>query len=191
MPHVLAISGSLRAHSTNTELLRAASLAAPPGVAITLYAGLATLPHFNPDVDDDALPEPVVALRRAVAGADAVLISTPEYAHGVPGSLKNALDWLVGGPEMVEKRVALWHASTWSTFAPAQLAEILHTMSARVVEEASVTINLRGRSWQAIEIIGDDAHRDIIAVALCLLARSGERCDNSATPLPGNDRANG
>lgn len=174
MFRLLAISGSLRAQSTNTELLRAAALSAPAGVTVILYDGLATLPHFNPDVEDDALPDTVVALRRALAAADAVIISTPEYAHGLPGALKNALDWLVGGPEMVGKRVALWHASTWSTFAPAQLAEILRTMSAAVIEEASVTINLRGRSWEATQIVSDAAHRDAMTEALSLLARSGQ-----------------
>ncbi len=95
------------------------------------------------------MPESNTELRRAVGAADALIISTPEYAHGLPGSLKNALDWLVGGPEMVEKHVALWHASTWSTHAPAQLAEILRTMSAQVVDEATVVLNLRGKVWDA------------------------------------------
>jgi len=173
MPRLLAISGSLRARSTNTELLRAAPLVAGPGVTVWLYEGLAGLPHFNPDVEEHALPEPAAELRRAVGGADALIISSPEYAHGMPGSLKNALDWLVGGPEMVGRRVALWHASTWSTHAPAQLAEVLRTMSAEVVDDATVALNLRGRVWSAAEIAAnEDAHAAISAALRRLTAQS-------------------
>jgi chromate reductase len=163
---LVAISGSLRARSTNTELLRAAALVAPGDFSVALYGGLADFPHFNPDIEETALPESAAALRRAVGDADALIISTPEYAHGLPGSLKNALDWLVGGPEMVTKRVALWHASTWSVHAPAQLAEILRTMSADVVDGATVVLNLRGKTSQAAEIAANDDTRGAMVGAM-------------------------
>ena len=172
MFRILAISGSLRARSTNTELLRAAALAAPSDFSVTLYDGVATLPHFNPDVEEVALPESVAALRHAVERADALIISTPEYAHGLPGSLKNALDWLVGGPEMVEKRVALWHASTWSTHAPAQLAEILRTMSAQVIDAATVVLDLRGKVRDASAIAGEADAQALMTGALRRLSAS-------------------
>ena len=92
---LLAVSGSLRAASANTALLRAAERLAPEGVELVLYGGLATLPHFNPDLDDlDAgtAPPPVMDLRSRLDASDGVLISSPEYAHGVPGALKNAID---------------------------------------------------------------------------------------------------
>src|SRR4029450_8065808 len=94
---ILAVSGSLRARSSNTAALAAASRVAPDGVLVQLYDGLATLPHFNPDHDEEGAepPAPVAGLRTLIAGADGVLLSTPEYAHGLPGVLKNALDWLV------------------------------------------------------------------------------------------------
>jgi chromate reductase len=175
MPRILAISGSLRAQSTNTELLRAAALVPTQGVTVSLYDGLADLPHFNPDVEEHELPESAAALRRAVGAADALIISSPEYAHGIPGALKNALDWLVGGPEMVGRRVALWHASTWSVHAPAQLAEVLRTMSAEVVEDATVILNLRGRAWHAAEIAENDEARGAMIVALERLVDAGTR----------------
>jgi len=143
---VLAVSGSLRAASSNTILLRAAALVAPEGVEVVVYGGVGGLPHFNPDLDraldDPLLPGPVRALRAAVGAADALLVCSPEYAHGVPGSLKNALDWLVGGSEMPGKPVALVNASPHSVHAPAQLAETLRTMSVRVVEGSPFLVPL-------------------------------------------------
>src|SRR3974390_2953088 len=90
---VLGISGSLREGSHNTALLRAAAMAAPAGVALELYQGLESLPHYNEDRDTELPPAQVVELRRLIANADAVLISTPEYNGSIPGALKNALDW--------------------------------------------------------------------------------------------------
>jgi NADPH-dependent FMN reductase len=82
---ILAISGSLRSTSSNTALLRAAQILAPPGVDIMLYPNLGTLPHFNPDLDGETPPQSVLEWRAEVGLADGLLISSPEYAHGVPG----------------------------------------------------------------------------------------------------------
>jgi NAD(P)H-dependent FMN reductase len=144
MIRVLAISGSLRRASSTTAVVRAARLVAPGHIEVVVYTGLAGLPPFNPDDDGELLPAPVADLRAQIAAADAVLISSPEYAHGVPGVLKNALDWLVGGMEMVGKPVALINASPRATIAQAQLAETLRTMQARVIDDASVTLPLLG-----------------------------------------------
>ena len=146
MTTILAISGSLRSRSSNTELLRAAALLAPDGVTISVSNAIAGLPHFNPDLDEEGatLPAPVSAFRAQVAAADALLVSSPEYAHGVPGVLKNALDWLVSGPEIPYKPTGLLNASARSTHAHAALVETLRTMSAHVVEGASTTVALDG-----------------------------------------------
>ena len=98
---ILLVSGSLRAASTNTALLRTARAVAPPGVEAVLYDGLGTLPWFNPDDDPPGGPvHPAVAgLRAQIAESDAVLFCTPEYAGALPGSFKNLLDWTVGGGE--------------------------------------------------------------------------------------------
>src|SRR5690349_21363282 len=103
---ILAISGSLREGSSNTAVLQAAAALAPLGVEIILYDGLGRLPHFNPDLDGENAVAPVAEWRARLQSADGVLISSPEYAHGVPGSLKNALDWVVGSGEFVNKPVA-------------------------------------------------------------------------------------
>jgi NAD(P)H-dependent FMN reductase len=148
---VLAISGSLRAASTNSALLRATAAAAPDGVTVTVFAGLdgrgvGSLPLFNPDEDGDPALPAVKAFRDALAAADAVAIACPEYAHGVPGAFKNALDWVVASGEMVDKPVALLHASPRSAYAREALTEILTVISARLIDEASVTIPLMGKA---------------------------------------------
>jgi chromate reductase len=151
---LLAISGSLRARSTNTELLIALSMLAPAGVAVDVYDGLDRLPHFNPDLEPTE-PAPVVELKRRIAGADGLIISSPEYARGVPGSLKNALDWLVSGSEFVDKPVALLSASSRSTYAFEALKTTLTTMSGRFISEASITVPLLGRNLAAATIAAD------------------------------------
>lgn len=149
---LLALSGSLRGRSTNTELLRAAAALAPDDVDVEVYGAIGELPHFNPDLED-ALPPGVVDFRARVGAASGVLISSPEYAHGVPGSFKNALDWLVGGPEFVHKPVALFNASSRSSYAQDSLAETLTTMSGRIVAEASVSLPLLGQGLDKDAII--------------------------------------
>src|SRR4029077_15974928 len=119
--------------SSNTALLRAAAALVPEGMEITFYAGLGDLPHFNPDLEDSEPPS-VTDLRRQVQAADGLLISSPEYAHGVPGVLKNALDWLVGGFEFIDKPIALLNPSPHSRFAHPQLLETVRVMSANVID---------------------------------------------------------
>ncbi len=154
---VLAISGSLRERSSNTEVLRAAARIAPDEFLVSLYAGIGALPHFNPDLDrvESVPPATVAELRARIAAADVVLISTPEYAHGVPGSLKNALDWLVSGPEIPGKPFGVLMASRYSVHAPAALKETLRTMSARVVDLDPGFVPLDGRRLGADEMLQD------------------------------------
>ncbi|MFC3675626.1 NADPH-dependent FMN reductase [Ferrovibrio xuzhouensis] len=143
---LLALSGSLRAASTNTALLRAAAAAAPAGMTVEIYDGLGRLPVFNPDDDEGPgpAPAPVADFRRRLGAADALLVACPEYAHGVPGGLKNALDWVVASGELVDKPAALLHASPRSAVSRAALAEILVTMSVRLVNTDLVTLPLLG-----------------------------------------------
>ncbi|MFG2182974.1 NADPH-dependent FMN reductase [Streptomyces abikoensis] len=144
-PVILLLSGSLRAASSNESALRTAeSVAASAGVRTVRYAGLADLPHFNPDDDHDPLPGPVVELRTAIAEAAAVLICAPEYAGTLPGSFKNLLDWTVGGTEICDKPVA------WVNVAPAgrgggaeaTLRTVLSYTGATIVEAACVRVAL-------------------------------------------------
>ena len=136
MTRILAICGSLRAASSNAALLRAAARIAPPSLELTVYEGLRELPHFDPDLDVEgaAAPAPVAVLRAGISAAHGLVICSPEYAHGVPGSLKNALDWLVSYAPFAGKPVVLWNASAaGGSYAQASLLETLRTMSARVL----------------------------------------------------------
>jgi len=142
--HILAISGSLRAASSNTAVLEALSALAPNDVTIAMYDQLADLPYFNPDLDreGDMPPASVAELRAQIGRADGIVICSPEYAHGVPGVLKNALDWLVSSLEFPGKPIALINISPRSTFVQASLAETLVTMSASLIADPAFTIVL-------------------------------------------------
>ncbi len=151
MPRILTVSGSLRSGSTNTALLDALALVAPAHVTVTAYRALHALPAFTPDLDDGvhAAPDAVTHWRAALAGADAVVFSSPEYAHGVPGALKNALDWVVGSGELVDMPTGLLNASAASQFAHPQLIEILRVMSARLVPGAVRVVDVPRRGSAA------------------------------------------
>jgi chromate reductase len=169
---ILAISGSLRAASSNTATLQAAILLAPAGIEVTLYTGLGSLPHFNPDLDTDDPPESVKALRHEIGLSRGLLICSPEYAHGIAGSMKNVLDWLVGSIEFPEKPIALINTSQRAIHAPAQLREVLTTMSARLVDEASITLPLWGRTLDAAAIASDPVLSKKLETALQHFARA-------------------
>jgi chromate reductase, NAD(P)H dehydrogenase (quinone) len=153
--HLLGISGSLRKVSSNTALLKAAQTLAPAAIDITLYEGLATLPHFNPDIEEDDLPT-VAKFRSSIKKADGLLISTPEYAHGLPGSLKNALDWLVGGDEFYQKPVALLNASSSATYAQASITEIIKTMAGNLITEACFSVRPFVKHSDEASILADE-----------------------------------
>jgi len=154
---LLAISGSLRRASTNTAALEALAKLAPEGVKVLVYRDLATLPPFNPDddVEDKPKPEPVATLRALVDASDALVIAAPEYAHGLPGALKNALDWLVASEHFAGKPTALVNTAPRAFHAQASLREILSTMAARLTPEAFVSISLTGKTVTADDILAD------------------------------------
>ena len=139
--NVLAVSGSIRAGSYNTRLLRAASEAAPEGVELELWDGIGDLPIYSEDAEGKPLPEAVERLRRDWAEADAILFATPEYNGSVPGGLKNAIDWASrprGEAALLNKTVAVVGASTGqfgALWAQQDLRKILGTAGARVVGE--------------------------------------------------------
>jgi NAD(P)H-dependent FMN reductase len=146
---VLALCGSLRRASMNATLLRAVTRLAPAGCAVQLFIP-GELPLFNPDLDGPdpgvqaACPPAVLRLRTAIDASHAVLIASPEYAHGITGVIKNALDWLVSFEGFVGKPVAIFNASPRSVHAAASLREILLTMSATLLDDACLDLPLRG-----------------------------------------------
>jgi chromate reductase len=174
---ILAVSGSLRAASSNTALLGAARVLAPEGVEVVLYGGLSSLPHYNPDLDDfggGGAPPEVADVRSRLDVSDGVLISSPEYVHGVPGAMKNAIDWVVSSGELYGKPTALLNASMAAEHAYASLLEILTTGDAYIVREASVRVGLPTNRIDEAGIISDPALSGVLRSALAALARAIE-----------------
>lgn len=163
--NLLALSGSLRINSTNTALLEAATLLAPEGMAMTLFDGLGALPHFNPDLADRPPPS-AIAFIKAVVEADGLVIACPEYARGIPGTFKNALDWLVGSTQFPHKPVMLFNASPRASDAQAALRVVLSTMSARIVGDACITLDLLGKPWDAEAVVAEARLAEPIRKAL-------------------------
>ncbi len=170
---ILGISGSLRRDSHNTTLLRAAADELPPGVQLELYEGLKELPPFDAD-DEDTPAVAVERLRAAIAGADAVLIATPEYNSSIPGVLKNALDWAsrpAGGSALRNKPVAVIGASTGmfgAVWAQAEARKVAAAIGARVLDrELPVAL--------AHEGIGDETRDELAAIVADLVDSARER----------------
>lgn len=158
---LVGLCGSLRRRSTNRALLEAGAqlareLAGGPAVRLEIFERLGELPAFDPDAAADAIPA-VAALSAAVRAADGVLVSSPEYARGVPGALKNALDWLVGGDAFVDKPFALWSASPRAARAQEALSETLRTMSGIEISAAAVALSLLGKTVSAASLIAEPA----------------------------------
>jgi NAD(P)H-dependent FMN reductase len=146
-----------------------------------VYEGLGDLPLFNPDLEG-SLPRAVAAFHRCVGEADALLIASPEYAHGVTGTIKNALDWLVGFEPFAGKCVAVINTSARARHADAALRETLRTMAAQLVEQASVTIPLLGSHLDEAGMM--DARTVTDAVRAALVALQKIWCGRGDTAAP-------
>jgi chromate reductase len=181
---VLALCGSLRAASLNAMLLRAIARLAPSTVKVEMGPDLGGLPLFNPDLEPSD-PLPVAILRARIVAADALIIASPEYAHGVSGVIKNALDWMVGNESLVEKPVALLNASPRASHAQTALSETLRTMSAYIVEEASIAVPLLGSGLDEEGAIRDPQISAALRRALRVLqgAASGSERPGPTFPI--------
>jgi len=176
---ILGISGSLRRDSHNTGLLRAAARALPPGAELVRFDGLAELPPFDEDADVTPGPGPVERLRAAIAEADAVLISTPEYNASVPGVLKNAIDWAsrpFPDNSLRGKPVAIVGASTGlfgAVWAQAELRKVLHHTGADVVD-AELPVGMADYAFDADGDLADPELRERLRELVEALAREVE-----------------
>ncbi|NRB39339.1 MAG: NAD(P)H-dependent oxidoreductase [Pseudomonadales bacterium] len=162
---ILTISGSLRKNSTHTQFLQAFSQLSTDTVKVNLYQALEQLPAFNPDNEQNLNP---VTSRwiQLVREADAIVIASPEYAHGIPGVLKNALDWLVSTDAFIEKPFALFSACPRPMHAPAALEEVLSTMSGKAVRECFLSINLHRDSNTAAYTLAEKTAQFQLKMAL-------------------------
>ena len=164
MPQFLALCGSQRSRSLSAGLLRACRMRAPAGVEIELFEQHKQFPLFNPEIAD--LPEGVLALQQAIDAADALLIASPEYAHGVSGTIKNTLDWLVSHPPFAGKPVAVLNPSCQSHHADEALKETLRTMSAELIDNACVRIPVIGAGVDPDEIAASPRFAPLVDAAL-------------------------
>ena len=189
---VLLISGSTRDGSANTAALATAAELAPAGVTPARYGGLAGLPAFNPDDDGDRLPPAAAGLRREIAAAAAVLFCTPEYAGTLPGSLKNLLDWTVGGGEMYGKPSAWLNvaAAGRGAGATATLASVLSYVGADVVDAACRDIPVPRDAVTPDGTVSDPGFAAVVAEVWGALLAHLDRIDpDSSSPDNGSGAA--
>lgn len=139
--NILAISGSTRIHSSNLNLIKAIEKLYASELSIKIYDGLLNLPQFNPDDDTENPPVPVTHLRKQIKEANGILICTPEYAMGIPGSLKNLLDWTVSSSDFSNKPVVAITASSLGQKAHASLVGTLQVIEARITESTQLLIS--------------------------------------------------
>ena len=167
----MLICGSLRSGSTNEALLRTVASLLPADVTADSYDGMGRLPHFNPDDDHDPLPPAVVDLRARIADADARVFSTPEYAGAMPGSLKNLLDWTVGGVETSDKPAAWINISATGGAAKTyeSLTTVLTYTGAKMVDAGCVRIPVHRDAIGANGLIDDAAVEVEILAAITTL----------------------
>jgi chromate reductase len=177
---ILAISGSLRRGSHNNSLLRAAGELVPPDYELVVWDGLKDVPPYDEDDDVHPAPPAVVALREAVANADAVLISTPEYNSSIPGALKNALDWAsrpIATNVFRNKPVAVIGSSAGmfgAVWAQAELRKVLAAMGARVVD-VEVAVGHAAEKFDADGTLEDAEVRELLTDALSVLTAELDR----------------
>ena len=138
---VIAICGSTRISSSNLNLIKAIATLAAESFSLKIFEGLSEIPHFNPDLDNDTPPKQVTEFRRQLREADGILICTPEYAMGVPGTLKNAIDWTVSSCEFSHKPTVLITASSVGQKGHASLMETLKVIEANITDETQLIIS--------------------------------------------------
>jgi len=175
--HILALCGSQRSRSMSDGLLRACRDLAPADVAIDLFEQHKDFPLFNPERAD--IPSGVRALQEAITAADALLIASPEYAHGVTGTIKNTLDWVVDHAPFAGKPVAVLNPSYQSLHADEALKETLRTMSADLVLDACLRIPVIGSRVDPDRIASAPRFAAPISAALRALVAHVGRTNNS------------
>jgi NAD(P)H-dependent FMN reductase len=174
---ILGVSGSLRATSSNMLILKEIQKWVPQQIAFTIYQDMATLPAFD---DSMEAPESVVAWRRQLAVADGVFICSPEYAFGIPGALKNAMDWTVGSGELVNKPLALVTAATGGDKAHAAWLQIFTALSANMPAGGSLLIPFVRSKLNEKGELTDVATREALQLVLHALINAIEQTADPA-----------
>ena len=153
---ILAICGSTRQNSSNHNLLKAIQNLSVDSLELSIFDGLSELPHFNPDYNNDNVFKKVKDFRNQINNSDGIIICTPEYAHGVPGSLKNAIDWTVSTNEFYHKPTVLITASTDGEFGHKALLETLRVIEAKNIDQLNLLIQFVRTKTNANSEIADE-----------------------------------
>ncbi|MFD2938666.1 NADPH-dependent FMN reductase [Flavobacterium notoginsengisoli] len=154
---ILAITGSTRKNSSNFKILKYISNHLNAAFEVEIFDDLATLPHFNPDLDTETPPEEIISFRNKILNANGILICTPEYVFSLPGSLKNALEWCVSTIVFSNKRTGLITASASGEMGHEQLLLVMKTLEAKFDETTQLLIQgVRGKVNAEGEIIGEE-----------------------------------
>lgn len=164
--HILVLNGSTRAKSTNGLFIEAIIRMAGERARFTILPSIADLPHFNPDLDVDPAPPAVAHFRDLLRRSDGLLICTPEYAMGVPGSLKNALDWTVSSADLRQKPIMLVTASLSGEKAQASLLETLVVLEGVITPATTALVQFARTKVDAEANIIDPRARVDISEAL-------------------------
>lgn len=154
--NIFAIVGSTRSDSANLRLVRYIERLVSNVCELTIYNEIDTLPHFNPDLDNDALPIEISKFRNHISAADGILICTPEYVFSLPGSLKNALEWCVSTTILSEKPAGLITASANGKMAHESLQLIMETLGAEFNSESTLLISGISGKIDSNHIITDE-----------------------------------
>jgi len=173
--NILLISGSVRKHSYNTALLNAIYKLALEEIKIEFSNSIVELPAFIPNVDENSFPETVKQLITKIRQADGIIISTPEYAHGIPGTLKNALDWMVDTDALVLKPVVVTSVSTsglGGVRSHCSLVQILSAMNANVVIDGSLCVPYAKIKFDENLILTDNITMKALEISLLALQRT-------------------
>jgi len=159
---ILAISGSTRQNSTNHRLIKAIAEISKDFFELQLYNNISSLPHFNPDNDNEQVDKEVINFRQMLNEADGIIICTPEYAHGVPGTLKNAIDWTVGTNEFYHKPTMLITASTDGEKGHEALLETLRVIEAKNIDTLQLIISFAATKIDTGNRIIDDKTLELV-----------------------------
>lgn len=188
MFNVLSICGSTRAASSNLDVIQAIARLAHDRFSVQLYSGLEQLPQFNPDRDNEDVPAEVADLRKQLRAADGVLICTPEYALGLPGALKNAINWTVSSMEFSKKPVALITASLSGEKAHQSLLGTLLIIESRMTQDSQLLISAVRTKLGRDATINDEATREGVEKLIRSLVEMMSEAEGTklSSPLLGN-----
>ncbi|MCF6323964.1 MAG: NAD(P)H-dependent oxidoreductase [Gammaproteobacteria bacterium] len=176
--NILGISGSVRSGSYNLALLKSMKALCPDDVFLTIYDQIKLIPIFDPELDDDEIPESVCSLISMMRKSDGLIVSTPEYAHGVPGALKNTLDWLVSSDALILKPVVVTSVSTsglGGIRSHSPLILILSAMNTNVIVEGSMNVPYAQSKFNDDLKLTDELTRRSIGISFMAIKQAVEK----------------